>query len=381
MTELREAERIKKYFQNRAIMRRKFGAYYPLVYDYYKAVVDDVPEYADDILERLLDIKVHHRELNENGVLGRTTHPPWYDEVNCSVELEKISLSEMPLLNNSKETKVISLEESLTLHSLEYKNTEHARICDKFFMKHTFIHELTHSIVGAVMFEDNDSFTDVEPASVICVRWGVASSEYYTNEIKRENFMAKDPNEIYLEEGIVEDWAQDISTKLGLKNNLTDDLPLEAIISYPTFTMLCGMWNAVSQNRLRREFVWGESFDDDLGRKTQEFRALLLSLIKECQPEHNIHRNGAVDVDCKAIVALTKQTIDFCDKQRQTCSVGEVDEKYDTYKSYLLTGLPIAQFFKDKPELQENGENEIIYDKIFDAFHENIIKNDLEFTL
>lgn len=379
MTEIMEKYK-QKYFANGPALRRQFGANYALVEKVYNAVVADFPEYADDVFNRLTKVKVRYKEIYDMQLYGMTKRREGIVGDNSSVCLSKVDFCERLLNERLDGVRYLASMPIGPREDLTEDEKKQARFVqrisefDKYMQKSVFVHELIHTIAGVSMLYVDQDFTPISSKKFnpnkhfLCLLWGGVSEEFYEREILPENFIGADPYSSLIEEGIVEDWAQDICRRIGVRGAREDKMMLESTMGYQPYAMICGMWNAVSANQLRREFLEGTPIMDLQGQKTAMFKKLLLKEIREANPEYFMRKDGTMaEYDLEALADAQQRAIDLCDTEKKNIA-HECAEKYEKYRSALLRGKALAMAVTCKCECQKSTEySDMLYECVVDA--------------
>ena len=313
-------EKAKKYFENQAKLKKRFGPYAKYLPIFYQQVCTVKPELADELLDRLDKIKVHFKENYDTGFKGKTTLKAYDGKYSASINL---------IIN-------------------DYKITEK----ENYGRISSFYHEMLHAIPGVfyTTCREDDNLKPWEyykqannngdmPTAIT----GNIFQDIYRTKIDFSDYVGSTIGVAYIEEGVVEDWAHDIMTQSGYEDEWSSSVTLLEKISYPLFTMLCGMWNLASDNQLRKEYLTGVPDGTKQSEQTEIFKNKMYALIKQMPYRNNKAKaleTYQIDSLCATCVDVVRYCESCCDVTKLSI---EERTKFNLYKNAIYSGAPLCR--------------------------------------
>ena len=341
------SEKAVKFFDDPKIMK-KFGPYAKYVPSLYARVILAAPEMADEVLDRLGRIKVRTKpklSVGRDGgeTYGETARVYYNDRRQTGIKMlvkrpQEIQGAAIPVILKSWGTGKISIETLLQVDAEEY------------FRRDAFYHEMIHAIAGERPRDGEPSgpgYYDVVTGNATFSRYDLS---------KTGNNRQNDIRSVMIEEGIVEDWANDLTLE-DINNRFTRITERLAIVAYKLSVSLVTCWNLCSNFQLRREFLTGVEDDTEISEKTFVFKQKMMNLYADIMPT-NINSKFEYDVD--AIAEDYVDLIRYCDENfdRKAHSKAEC-QKYDMSMAYIKSIWPLCrniEFYAnevDRPHIKE----------------------------
>ena len=209
--------------------------------------------------------------------------------------------------------------------------------------RETVMHEMLHATAGAVIgkwdYRHDEGGAEImteEP----CVVFGNANIEYYRGDLSPESFYRAYIPQIMVEEGIVTDWSSDMVAQV-FSNEFTATEPeyRRMAVNLQLPAVMCGCWNAVSNNQLRREFMTGRG--EGRNDKTHEFKTMLEQLYKTLKYNGKASVGGIEELDREKIFSQYCALIDYFEENRPKILDENVSAKLNAYLDNLKTGEPL----------------------------------------
>ena len=250
------SKKVRDYFENEAHLKTKFSAYSGYLLTFYKEVVKEAPDLADELIDRFENIKVHLFEATENHYLGKNRR----------------------VAHNGK------YQSSIKLLTNDYVN----RDAEKYKRLENFYHEMLHAVIGVRLGQWNEENLIPVPwkndfqcnVGKPCAMLGNINFDLYSETADFESYFASGVYANLIEEGVVEDWATDLFVKTFPNDEYAKNNPAVDRVTYTVSTMLCGLWNSVSGNQLRKEFLTGVSDGSKTSQQTELFKDAMYELSK-----------------------------------------------------------------------------------------------------
>ncbi len=221
------------------------------------------------------------------------------------------NLSTVKALNTSEVLKKIDETDNLE------KINEVNNAINKYTVRESFIHEMLHCMIDLkeCVRENNEN-----SITVFFKQGGKVelSQELVRDAFDRGTWNKKQPvyNMVnrYREEGVVEDWANDIAENLGFCDELKS-FYLVPTLSYGALPYIAGMYNAVSNGELRNQHMTGNVGEKTPAGEVEQFDKLfndfMLTLLGEPQ-------NAKVDLEKLDYIESAKSLVNiikFCDEK------------------------------------------------------------------
>ena len=374
-----------KEIENADLLNKRFGPYATMIPAFYREVSTLVPEMRYEIVARILNTKLHFGETDVR-IFGMTESTVYKGKRYNSIKItnqdentvrtgEKTTPDFAPFFKDNISEK-IELNENI--HSPDFDD-------NLAFSKNTagaFVHELLHAMSGAHTEPFNKAnyiYSYSGPRFVRdteILRLGNVSYHFYSFCVDSQNKYATDPYALFMEEGIVSNWENDILEKIVPESY--GNAPFETFAD--VVSTFCGMWNVLNNNILRREFVMGESasvFNEnerETSAQTAEFKKLLYLYISHIKPDcaddrrkrlnswwHSLKGNGEIARDddeyasrhnfrLRAIARYNKELVDFCDSvfaNKLDSLSQEQIEKYRAYREQVVSGKLVKEHIFD----------------------------------
>lgn len=275
-----QSNKSQEFFNNEKILKN-FSAYAKYLPAFYDETAKVCPEYADEIIDRLKNIKVHivpkvtDRVQNASGT---TIRFPIGNKIMSEIKLD-----------------------SLEATSKELDNFKHIK---------SFFHETLHAIAsvqeitpdGKIIPTDNRAFC-----------FGLVSIDVYPPNFKETKTIKFFPSKTFLEEGIVEDWAVDIYLNKCDKYHLKEKYQVSPMKNYSLSSNLCALWNLASNNQLRKEFISGKQDTSTVSEQTDIFRGKMLDLFDDMHYTMRTNCVNAKELDAQKIAKEYADIIKFCE--------------------------------------------------------------------
>ena len=303
----------KKFFENNKNLKQ-YSAYAPYLSHFYKQVLATCPDYADEIINRFGNIKVHVEDISAKGqphdvMYGDTWRFLVGDKPYASINLVKSELGSV-------------------------ERTDYIR-------KETFFHEMLHAIAGYKDIKVNNPL--IKPTDR-CVKYGNTSIIAYPQGYKKGDTVVRFFQYDLLEEGIVEDWAVDILTASGFTRDYVAKNKRVDLQTYQIATTFCSLWNLATDNQLRKEFVSGVGDDSAKSRATDTFRKKAGELFLALNWSQTAHGAQPSSFNVNKIVALYTDLTKYC---VNNCAVSKLSPeqraKFDQNIEYLRSGEPLMK--------------------------------------
>ena len=321
-------QKAKKFFENNKNLKQ-YSAYAPYLSLFYKQVLETCPDFADEIIDRFGNIKVHIEDISTKGtphdvVYGNTWRFLVGDKPYASIDLLKRELKSI-------------------------EKTDYIR-------KEAFFHEMLHAIAGARVVDVNNPL--IKPTDR-CVMYGNTSIIAYPQGYKKGDDVVRFFQYDLLEEGIVEDWATDILSASGFSNEYVAKNKRADLQAYSVATTFCSLWNLATNNQLRKEFISGNGDGSSVSRATDTFRKKAGNLFMALNWSQTAHGAQPSSFDVGKIVALYTDLVKYC---VNNCAVSKLPPeqraKFDQNIEYLHSGKPLIKIIdnmcstKDSTALQ-----------------------------
>ncbi len=267
-----------------------------------------VPDFSETIDSRVKGVEIEIKGIEKRGSFAKTER-----------------------MANGK-----NLKSHLTFDPRLFTNGEK----HEYRKRETILHEMLHATAGATVgkwdYVHKDNGITEEP----CVVYGNASVEYYCGSIAPDNFYKVSVPQIMLEEGIVTDWSTDMVDAV-FSNDFTATEPMYRRMSmnYQLPAVLCGCWNAVSHDQMRREFMTGKS--EAKNEKTREFKAMYTNLYKLLKYNGKASVAGLNQIEADKMFEQYCALIDYFEVNRPKRLEEKVANKLDAYLNILKTGEPL----------------------------------------
>ncbi len=250
--------------------------------------------------------------------------------------------------------------------------------------KRTFVHEMLHAVAKARFFPfsaDAYPYKTIpsfeNPESAICEVLGNTGVYFFRDKVAVDTVFANDFASRMIEEGVVEEWATDL---FGRLDTTTTHRPT----AYDWTVYLVGMWNAVSNNQLRREHILGEGEDTRASQATQEFKELLdkyLSTMLNPENRENLPEINAENFDLSAHITSIKDLIKFCDHyflSQQLVRINkETRQHYLNCRKVVLSGQPTYELMQKYFDTKYNLKN---INKVQNAYLRTFSKPEYDLT-
>ena len=348
------SEKAVKFFNDPKLMKN-FGPYAKYVPSLYARVTLVAPEKADEVLDRLGRIKVRTKpklEEDDSSICyGATEHVLINGKrqsgikllVKRPAELQDIAL---PLTSVNQRRGKISNDTLLRLDGYEYK------------YRISFYHEMLHALSAERPRPGED-----EPGHYTVVTGNASFGKYDLNVVGKNRKNPLLPS--LIEEGIVEDWASDLTLE-DINNRFTRTSERVAIIAYRLPVSFVTCWNLCSNNQLRREFITGIEDDTVDSEKTYEFKMQMLRLLSVTIPKLQEQK---YEYDTDKIAENYLSLIKYCDANfdRKAHTDAECG-KYDLSMAYLKSMRPLREHMKQYAGEKEKPD----LDKVFNEVEEKL---------
>ena len=403
-----------KRIYDREYLEKRFGSYGEIVPAFYDEISKYTPEIKDDLASRILRTKLHFKDLGQTygDTVSFSINGKHYSKININTHEEKAIRKRTKIkyiakayfdedfdLQDLKKTKIKNVAQTFFDDSFAVKD-EPFKYYDVVAEKNktlasTFIHEMLHAISGVQIerFKERNYIYDyvgpLQLRRVYAVRYGNVSYQFYDDFLTRKTTNRYDPIAMWIEEGIVADFENDLADKI---------LPLkygnyEISSSYPEIASFCGMWNVVSGDILRREFLLGESLEKQFeqensrryllrhinqklhvikndeerqreiknliraSRETRKFKQILYDYMMLLDTDDKIKIK---DIDIEQVAKCNKALVEMCDRFYNSRLLHnptpEQVEKYLRLRDYVKSGEHVTVFF-DR-ELKKVSKNE-----------------------
>ena len=346
---------------DKKLLEKKFKSFAPLV----EAVYEDALKYAPTEREHLDDTisntKFRFRDL-QNRVAGEVTRfdlkgEKRYNSINIDIKEHeaKLDLKNSPEWYKFLEPANPSSADLTAINSnaeFEYKR------------QRAFAHEMIHAIAKVKFFPFSASaypykiipkFED--NGHTICKILGNTDIYFFRDNVEYNSLFANDFASRLIEEGVVEEWAMDLASRM-------DPSQFHQPSAYDWSVYLVGMWNAVSNNQLRREHILGASEDTHVSHATQEFKNLLhgyLSTVLNPENEKNLPELNSQNFDLTTHMDSIKDLIKFCDHYFLSQKLAKINEDKAKYylncRKVVMGGTPTCELMNNYLDSKFNLKN------------------------
>ena len=331
-------EKEREYFGNEVLLREQFKECYKLVPFIYTEIIKNSPSIRDELLDRLSRITFSFGE-RVDGAYG-DSHLS-FDKESGQVS-GSITLSSRGYLDrNERQVSFKSKEalDALNQHELD----EVGYKLDSFVAYETFVHEFLHVCAWYCETEKEQA-----GATLTYVHHGADRSLCSVFKDGQEIDFAANIVAKFKEEGIVENFAQEIMENAGL----ADELNQKGVVipkTYGSFPILAGMVNVSTRGEWRNQFFTGqkgEKIDENISKMyDNHFYEILHAMLGDSRESEYIDFKN---VDCEQVAKSYVDFVKFCDEQfvknimNTDFLKSEINEYYKLRKEALDT-----KHFKD----------------------------------
>ncbi len=376
-------EKETRFFNNPKLMQR-FGMYAKYVPRVYARVVAVAPEMAEGVLERLADITVRTKpKLDERAEDGES-----HGNTSRALNNNRLQKGVRLLIKRPNEIRgaLRPLLDEGFFNRGEISNQTLMRVdMEEYYRRNAFYHEMLHALAAENPQDGNTASDSTGPSGSKDKSKGVSKSDniakskdtnaseekiasedtsnsenesegserYYYVVTGNITFARYDLNKVgcnrqndkyssMIEEGVVEDWANDITLE-DIDNRYTRTTERLSIVAYRFFVSLVTCWNLCSNYQLRREFITGMCEDTVDSQQTEVFKSKMFDLCYYMLPA--FRGDSVYDVD--KIVDKYLDIIKYCDSNfvRKAHTRAEC-EKYDMAMAYLKTPRALPREIK-----------------------------------
>lgn len=383
---LKEYEDLKLYydecefFENKKLLKKKFGIYSDLIEPYFVEAASYAPnkEKEREIFEKIRNTTIRHADCRKMGSVEgfsqRIGGDGWYQNGIVVANIDYNESGEFDV--NDEWAPDIPLDEVVARACKWYFSQNDAKhrseiVCKiANFIPHNVIkrmyfktmsdltkdnhklvvfHELNHCLSSRETFlvpkcAKVETYEQVANAAVELVEENVAecnaviacgNSSFVLYEIRGSDLIeiTRPASALLREEAVVEEWAQSLGSKLGVtKLNYRTYNALLNNISYKPFIYLVGMWNLLSDNELRRRHISGNKSKGS--EATDEFNKRFDKLLISCAKGNELNDMecfDSSDYDAKIIGQNLREVVDFIDAQKGKVKLTPEQQKYFDY--------------------------------------------------
>lgn len=385
-----------KFFENKKLLRKKFGIHSEIIRPYFNEIVSYTPSREREIFDKLRGTTIRYT-TNENmcDADGYTERMNVGKHYANGVVLSNSDYIDNALYNRKGEWLRDRTEDEIVGEACERyfgENTQnHDGLLNRILKKlqhnklniqdelntvatyakdsHrlTAVHELNHCMAHKKVFfvpkgAEIKTFADVCRLAVkpdkknkknfdIVFTYGEANVTVYEfGKNGKLSPKARPFASVLKEEAIVEDWAREITAKLGLMQmSLNEYDKAQTFAEYRPFNYIVGMWNMISNNELRKRFLGGVVND----RATDEFNKKFDKLLLSCVDNDYLMKTEDYLIDSsefnpQVIGENLREVVEFVDRHKQNANLtAEQQAFYDYCRTETLNPQHICDYMAE----------------------------------
>ena len=344
------SKKVNEFFADKKQMHR-YGPWAKYLPEFFQSVVEVAPECADDVIDRMRDIKVRYKYdlgVNQHGdSLDGYTKQAFVDgAIKSGIRLD--NGAEAPDVERNLD---VLLDENFAQDSTNDRLKMRAAR-DAYNARQTFYHEMLHAIAGTQKSDIAENITRYTFGNTTSSDYIVSSDGYSMN---------MDEISLMIEEGVVENWATDIALN-DIQNDYTHSADYAKIMVYRMPANFAAIWNMACNNQLRYEFLTGHGDDSEASKRTDEFKFKLHNLYRSFDWNQKGRRDKLSLHDLINISGKYADLINFCQKEfRKTKHSPEEEKKFNSCMSYLMSAKPlVSEIERIFPDFNKFGQHEVL---------------------
>ena len=366
-----------KFFNNKNLLRKKFGVHADLIEPFFREVVSYAPAREREIFEKLRGTKMRYADnekvFDADGYAIRLNMRRQYYN---SIKLNNTDYVDRGVYDDKGEWLHDKTDEEVVAEVLDYyfksyksrkywKNLLKIRKNKKMqeeWREHsayvrtskswTAIHELLHCVECKKMLflpknAEFATFSGAYQQAVkpdkrnlrnywIAVGYGDCKLQVFERGRGKEmNALFNPMASLLLEEAVVDEWAYTITRDFGMfEFDLAEYDRLQTDADYRPFTYFVGMWNLISNNELRKRMVSGRASANSVATDSfvREFEALLLECVDNFYlDKDDPARLDVSEFDPQTIGKRVANVLGFIERHALSVRLNEEEQKYFDY--------------------------------------------------
>lgn len=392
----------RRFFDDKQKMREKYGIYADYIEPYYLKLCEYAPEARDEMFYKLFNTKMRlgtkgdycdaysYRVTQKNRPYNsvRISEENPSDRVGYDEKLHYGSMDFKQVLAEGIRTYLKKLDEadkqfhSIVIEPEIFSADKAARynkkiqrdaklknwlIFEDVNKKFSVLHELNHCLANRKIillrrrmrpqsyYEalENAMDADIFPVDLLNM-----AQVYGNSLVSVFNVVQGKPNKVIFEsecsrvfeDAIVDDMANALGCELGLSPiSLIEFYKTKLDSCYRPFVYLVGMWNLVSDNSLRKNYLTGNSDFDING--TYGFECLFHELLKSCIKENEMGNVAQVEYkefDYDKIAKNLTSVVQFTDKKYKVQNLTDEQKRlYDFYRTETLNPQVLINYMSE----------------------------------